>query len=290
MRRHLAPKPPPNPNFAQQPMSSILKAGLPQSQPRPPLKYATAAAAAVTPSASQQSNASASSSSAPTQIMPPAPAPAPAPAPVPPPPRPEPVVTTTLQDQITAVTSSPSLTQISTSSPFLSSTSASAQQPDGSFGSPLVSEAESHPEPPVSASAPSPLGAGESYSSDVLPSGPSTPPEHALTTRTYRRVRAATGGTRIGTLVSTCWAAGRSLIASTVCSATVRRWAGRQRMARPRTRYDVDRSNRHFGARDRAFARAAAAAATTATVGTGFIPITANCPDAGTTTSVSPGR
>ena len=159
MPRHSAPKPPPNPNFAQQPMSSILKAGLPPSQPRPPLKYATAAAAAVTPSASQQSNASVSPS-VPTQVVPPVPVQAPVPAP--PPPKPESVATTTLQDTITAVTSSPSLTQISTSSPFLSSTSASAQQPDGSFGSPLVSEAESHPEPSVSASAPSPLGAGES--------------------------------------------------------------------------------------------------------------------------------
>lgn len=151
-----APKPPPNPNFAQQPMSSILKAGLPPSQPRPPLKYATAAAAAVTPSASQQSNASLTS---------PAPisassVPVSAPAPAPPPPKPEPVVNTALQDHTTAVTSSPSLTQISTSSPFLSSTSASAQQPDGSFGSPLVSEAESHPEAPASVSEPSPLGAG----------------------------------------------------------------------------------------------------------------------------------
>lgn len=159
MRSYLAPKPPPNPNFAQQPMSSILKAGLPPSQPRPPLKYATAAAAAVTPSASQQSNTSLSSST-PTTVPP---APVSASAPAPPPPKPEPAVNTALQDQITAVTSSPSLTQISTSSPFLSSTSASAQQPDGSFGSPLVSEAESHPEPSASASAPSPLGTGEFY-------------------------------------------------------------------------------------------------------------------------------
>lgn len=161
MHRYPAPKPPPNPNFAQQPMSSILKAGLPPVQPRPPLKYATAAAAAVTPSASQQSNASASSS-APTQVSPTVPAPAP------PPPKPEPVASTTLQDHIAAVTSSPSLTQISTSSPFLSSTSASAQQPDGSFSSPLLSEAESHPEPPASATAPSPLGAGEPYLPRVL--------------------------------------------------------------------------------------------------------------------------
>jgi CCR4-NOT transcription complex subunit 3 len=169
-----APKPPPNPNFAQQPMSSILKAGLPAVQPRPPLKYATAAAAAVTPSASQQSNASASSSSAPTQVTPPAPVPAPAPAP--PPPKPEPVASTTLQDHIAAVTSSPSLTQISTSSPFLSSTSASAQQPDGSFGSPLLSEAESHPEPSVSASAPSPLGAGVHEQPQEVPAPSAAPP------------------------------------------------------------------------------------------------------------------
>ncbi|KAN0124297.1 Not1 N-terminal domain, CCR4-Not complex component domain containing protein [Russula decolorans] len=168
-----APKPPPNPNFAQQPMSSILKAGLPSVQPRPPLKYATAAAAAVTPSASQQSNASASSS-APTQVTPPASASATAPAP--PPPKPEPVASTTLQDHIAAVTSSPSLTQISTSSPFLSSTSASAQQPDGSFDSPLLSEAESHPEPPASTTAPSPLGAGVREQPQEAPAPSAAPP------------------------------------------------------------------------------------------------------------------
>ena len=185
MRRHPAPKPPPNPNFAQQPMSSILKAGLQPSQPRPPLKYATAAAAAVTPSASQQSNASASSST-PLQIAPPASAPAPASAP--PPPKLE-VASTTLHDHIAAVTSSPSLTQISTSSPFLSSASASAQQLDGSFGSPLVSEAESHPEPSVSASAPSPLGTSESYSfDDYCPrSSPFAYLGHVLTAWMYRR-------------------------------------------------------------------------------------------------------
>ncbi|KAI9511266.1 Not1 N-terminal domain, CCR4-Not complex component-domain-containing protein [Russula earlei] len=166
-----APKPPPNPNFAQQPMSSILKAGLPSSQPRPPLKYATAAAAAVTPSASQQSNASVSSL-APTQTTPPVPVPPPAPAPS----KPEPVTSAALQDHITAVTSSPSLTQISTSSPFLSSTSASAQQPDGSFGSPLVSEAESHPEPPLSASAPSTLGMGVQEPPQEIPAVPAAPP------------------------------------------------------------------------------------------------------------------
>jgi hypothetical protein len=210
MPRHSAPKPPPNPNFAQQPMSSILKAGLPPSQPRPPLKYATAAAAAVTPSASQQSNASASPS-VPTQAVPPVPVQAPVPAP--PAPKPEPVAATTLQDTITAVTSSPSLTQISTSSPFLSSTSASAQQPDGSFGSPLVSEDESHPEPSVSASAPSPLGAGEScVSAKYLIFLLFFP---TFGTRTYRlmgrRARATTGNTCTGTSVTRAGPAGRSL-------------------------------------------------------------------------------
>ncbi|KAN0105120.1 hypothetical protein V8E52_010682 [Russula decolorans] len=46
------------------------------------------------------------------------------------------------------------------STPFLSLISASAQQLDGSFDLPLLSEAESHPELPASATAPSPLGAG----------------------------------------------------------------------------------------------------------------------------------
>ncbi|KAI0052599.1 hypothetical protein FA95DRAFT_1553264 [Auriscalpium vulgare] len=142
-----APKPPPNPNFAQQPMSSILKAGLPASQPRPaaptlpPIKYAAAAAAAVAPSASAQSVASAANvssasqsaqSSTSTTLSPPANAPTS-----------QTTSTNLTQEQINAATSSPSLTQISTSSPFLSSTSASVQQADGSFGSPSLSEAPS---------------------------------------------------------------------------------------------------------------------------------------------------
>jgi hypothetical protein len=227
MHRYPAPKPPPNPNFAQQPMSSILKAGLPSVQPRPPLKYATAAAAAVTPSASQQSNASASSS-APTQVTPPASASATAPAP--PPPKPEPVASTTLQDHIAAVTSSPSLTQISTSSPFLSSTSASAQQPDGSFDSPLLSEAESHPEPPASTTAPSPLGAGESYLPMTLvlffpASGICAENQDVQVCVNSRRRHPHRY------VVCTCWATGQLLIVSTVCSATTRRRAGSQCVA-----------------------------------------------------------
>jgi hypothetical protein len=218
MRRYPAPKPPPNPNFAQQPMSSILKAGLPSAQPRPPLKYATAAAAAVTPSASQQSNAS-TSPSAPTQLPPPASAPTPAP------PKPEPVASTTLQDHIAAVTSSPSLTQISTSSPFLSSTSASAHQPDGSFGSPSLSEAESHPEAPASTTAPSPLGAGESYLPTTLvmflpASGICAENQDAQVCVNSR------GRYSHRYVVYTCCATGQLLIVSIVCSATIHRRAG----------------------------------------------------------------
>ena len=57
----LTVKPPPNPNFAQQPMASILKAGLP-SATRPPalpsIQYATAAAAAVASTPTMQSPSS----------------------------------------------------------------------------------------------------------------------------------------------------------------------------------------------------------------------------------------
>ncbi|KAN0109491.1 hypothetical protein V8E52_009285 [Russula decolorans] len=105
------------------------------------------------PSASQQNNASAPSS-APTQ----------------------PVASTTLQDHIAAVTSSPSLTQISMSTPFLSLISASAQQLDGSFDLPLLSEAESHPELPASATAPSPLGAGVREQPQEAPAPSAAPP------------------------------------------------------------------------------------------------------------------
>ena len=285
MYRYSAPKPPPNPNFAQQPMSSILKAGLPTVQPRPPLKYATAAAAAVTPSASQQSNAS-TSPSAPTQVTPPVPAPASSSAP--PPPKPEPVASTTLQDHIAAVTSSPSLTQISTSSPFLSSTSASAHQPDGSFGSPLLSEAESHPEPPASATAPSPLGAGESHLLTTLvlflPAPGICAENHDVQVCVNSRRRYPHRY-----VVCTWCTTEQLLIVSTVCSATTCRRAGSQCVARVLARSDVDRIDNHFSAGDHAFASTAAAPAT-ATAGTWLIALTTHRADATTTTSIPTRR
>ncbi|KAG8218806.1 Not1 N-terminal domain, CCR4-Not complex component-domain-containing protein [Butyriboletus roseoflavus] len=133
-------KPPPNPNFAQQPMSSILKAGLPPA-PRPPvtlppIRYATAAAAAV-------------SSTSPATMGPPTPttqaasniltmtAPISSTAPS---------ITASLSQNMpeSQLLSSPSLTHPSVTSPMLSSASVS-HQPDGSFysgqDSPAISDA-----------------------------------------------------------------------------------------------------------------------------------------------------
>ena len=133
-------KPPPNPNFAQQPMSSILKSGLPPA-PRPPatlppIRYAAAAAAAVsstspatmgpsTPTAQAASNVLTTPGSVPLTA---------------------PSITPSISQNMaeSQLLSSPSLTHPSVTSPMLSSTSASFQ-PDGSFysgqDSPAISEA-----------------------------------------------------------------------------------------------------------------------------------------------------
>lgn len=130
-------KPPPNPNFAQQPMSSILKAGLPPA-PRPPaalppIRYATAAAAAV-------SSTSPATSTPTTQGAPTVPTTSAPVAPIAPS-----IVPSLLQNMPESqLLSSPSLTHPSVTSPMLSSASAS-HQPDGSFysgqDSPAISEA-----------------------------------------------------------------------------------------------------------------------------------------------------
>ncbi|KAI0034414.1 Not1 N-terminal domain, CCR4-Not complex component-domain-containing protein [Vararia minispora EC-137] len=142
--------PPPNPNFGQQPMSSVLKAGLPSSAsstatarpvvpPLPPLKYAAVATAAATgttpatghppPTATSSTAVAASSSSA--SIMSPK---------VPTTPAAVPAATTPIQDQASIATTSPSLTHATTTSPFLSSASVGANA-DGSADSPAMSEA-----------------------------------------------------------------------------------------------------------------------------------------------------
>ncbi|OCH93574.1 hypothetical protein OBBRIDRAFT_790096 [Obba rivulosa] len=132
------PKPPPNPNFAQQPMASILKAGLP-AQGRPavalPVQYSAAAAAAVVPTPAAQTPAAAHSPSTPAAAQTNQPA-----APT----APSIFSAAPSQDQTSAVTSSPSLTHPSVTSPMLSSASVSAQQADGPYSvrdSPALSEA-----------------------------------------------------------------------------------------------------------------------------------------------------
>ncbi|KII95909.1 hypothetical protein PLICRDRAFT_170509 [Plicaturopsis crispa FD-325 SS-3] len=135
-----APKPPPNPNFAQQPMASILKAGLPQpTRPAlPPIRYAAAAAAAV---------------ASPKDLPPTTPSHVPATAtghqpttPSAPSVTPSVSATSTQDQQSSDTPSSPSMTHPSVTSPMLSSASVSQQQ-DGSFysgqDSPALSEAVS---------------------------------------------------------------------------------------------------------------------------------------------------
>lgn len=130
-------RPPPNLNFAQQPMASVLKAGLPAATPRPPPKgYSAAAAAAVAPTNSAAvpvtpllaytpaTAATNTSSSAPTA--------------------PSIAASSSIADHQSGVSLSPSLTHPSVTSPMLSSASVS-HQPDGSFysgqESPVISEA-----------------------------------------------------------------------------------------------------------------------------------------------------
>jgi CCR4-NOT transcription complex subunit 3 len=151
-------KPPPNPNFAQQPMASIVKAGLqpqPRPPPLPPIRYAAAAAANVSTPTTQGTPSHASSQAQP----------APALTPVSSVPNPPPSTAQALSpsgigigqqtgqssaaippqstSQGSAV-SSPSLTHPSVTSPMLSSASVS-HQPDGSFysgqESPALSDA-----------------------------------------------------------------------------------------------------------------------------------------------------
>ncbi|KAJ2912210.1 hypothetical protein MD484_g8203, partial [Candolleomyces efflorescens] len=107
-------KPPPNLSFAQQPMSSVLKANLP-AQPRPaaptalpPIRYAAAAAAAV----SANAPIAHAIPQTPVSSIPPS---------VP------------LQEHVTP---SPSLTQASVTSPVISSAASISQPSDGLTGSP----------------------------------------------------------------------------------------------------------------------------------------------------------
>ncbi|KAJ7638498.1 Not1 N-terminal domain, CCR4-Not complex component-domain-containing protein [Roridomyces roridus] len=148
-------KPPPNPNFAQQPMASILKAGLPAAAPRPatlpPVRYSVAAAGGNNASAAATQPAQAASSqpaSVPASVSPPTnPPPAPSTSSIPPPP-----------DQQSGVSSSPSLTHPSTTSPMLSSSASVSHHMDDS----IYSSQES---PELSDGVPSSLGGPAATSS-----------------------------------------------------------------------------------------------------------------------------
>ncbi|KAJ8523037.1 hypothetical protein ONZ45_g489 [Pleurotus djamor] len=152
-------KPPPNLNLSQQPMSSILKAGLPTSTPvaRPnptPIRYAAAAAAAVTPAAQPPASQSSSTPNAPSNTTTTS-----HPPPPPPPSIQSPLTVNLAQDQQSGVSSSPSLTHPSVTSPMLSSSASVSQQHDGSFYSGLDSPALSEAVPssssgPVATSSP----------------------------------------------------------------------------------------------------------------------------------------
>ncbi|KAJ7283459.1 Not1 N-terminal domain, CCR4-Not complex component-domain-containing protein [Mycena rebaudengoi] len=156
-------KPPPNPNFAQQPMASILKAGLPPPIPRPSVRYSVAAAGGS--NASMPTPPAQGSSSQPTSHVA-TPASASVSPPNPPPAQPTapsiPAPQSTPPDQLSGIPSSPSLTHPSTTSPMLSSASVS-HQPDGSF----YSDQES---PAMSEGIPSSLGG---------PAATSSPPRSA---------------------------------------------------------------------------------------------------------------
>ncbi|RDB20441.1 General negative regulator of transcription subunit 3 [Hypsizygus marmoreus] len=164
-------KPPPNLNFAQQPMASILKAGLQPARPTPPvtmppIRYAAAAAAAVAPAASAQASSSQAQAPPPAvtpshlpQVPPMAPS-------IPPSGSSASLVTS---DQLSGASSSPSLTHPSVASPMLSSASVS-HQPDGSFysgqESPALSEAvPSSVGAPAATSSPQRVSRKESASS-----------------------------------------------------------------------------------------------------------------------------
>ncbi|KAF8211490.1 Not1 N-terminal domain, CCR4-Not complex component-domain-containing protein [Mycena galopus ATCC 62051] len=138
---------PPNPNFVQQPMASILKAGLPPPIPRnTTVRYSVAAAggsnAATTATPPAHGNSSQPPSNAATPASPPNPPPVQPTVPsIPPPSVPQP----TPLDQSSGVSSSPSLTHPSTTSPMMSSSASVSHHPEGSFysgqeSSPALSE------------------------------------------------------------------------------------------------------------------------------------------------------
>ncbi|TFK73033.1 hypothetical protein BDN72DRAFT_835356 [Pluteus cervinus] len=183
MRKASVDTKPPNINFVQQPMASVVKASA-QPVPRtpvtlPPIRYAAAAAAGITSSAPHPPQSSAVASSTPSATTGAAP---PTSTPSIPPLTPQIAAALPTQDQMSS--SSPSLTHQSTTSPILSSASES-HKPDGSFysgqPSPALSEALQAAGAPVATSpqrttasrkdsaAPSPKLAAQTMLQDLQP-------------------------------------------------------------------------------------------------------------------------
>ncbi|EIN10377.1 hypothetical protein PUNSTDRAFT_84375 [Punctularia strigosozonata HHB-11173 SS5] len=185
-------KPPPNPNFSQVPMASILKNGLnPTPTPPPPrpaaqmpLRYASAAAAAVAPTPAkdahptQPSNATSSTSTVtPSHPTPPTPT---APS----------ISSSSVPTTIADASSSPSLTHPSVTSPMLSTASVSGKGADGSMasemsGSPALSDAAatSSPQRPKGAPTPPPLEYQQASRVSTLSQQTVTPENYPVTRR-----------------------------------------------------------------------------------------------------------
>ncbi|EJF63014.1 hypothetical protein DICSQDRAFT_103482 [Dichomitus squalens LYAD-421 SS1] len=156
------PKPPPHANFAQQSVASMVKGPAPPPR-NPPSGYAKVAAAAVAPSTSAQTSTSTVSTST-SQ-----------PAVVPPTPSMSTATTSSSSiplDQHSAVTSSPSLTHPSVTSPMLSSAASVSHQPEDSVFS-------AHGSPALLDAVPSSIGGPAATSSPQRPiarkASPSSP-------------------------------------------------------------------------------------------------------------------
>ncbi|KAF4600713.1 protein ral negative regulator of transcription subunit 5 [Pleurotus pulmonarius] len=128
----LRSKPPPTPTFSQQPVKAVPPT-TPARSNMTPIRYAAAAAAAVATPATTQTTA-------------PSQAPVPSSSHLPASSSGQPPISSSLtQDSLSGISSSPSLTHPSVTSPMLSSSASVSQQPDGSFysgqESPALSDA-----------------------------------------------------------------------------------------------------------------------------------------------------
>ncbi|KAK7061424.1 Not1 N-terminal domain, CCR4-Not complex component-domain-containing protein [Favolaschia claudopus] len=136
-------KPPPNPNFAQQPMASILKAGLPPPIPRnTTVRYSVAAAGGSNAASAATQPAHVTSPTQAPQPTTPAAAPSSSVSPSnPPPAQPtapsippaSPMPPAPSLDQSSGISSSPSLTHLSTTSPMMSSSASVSHHPESSL-------------------------------------------------------------------------------------------------------------------------------------------------------------